>query len=169
MDSITRKCTKCGIEKPIIDFNRDNSKKKIPYRASCKSCERKNYLLYYTIEENKKKEKTRLRKYALENKERVLALKRLWSSKNKDKIIGYAKSRADKIAKSNKGITQKEWTDLCNKYDNKCLCCGTKENITLDHVFPISLGGADSIINAQPLCGSCNSKKGVKYIDYRIK
>lgn len=169
MNSITRKCTKCGIEKPLADFNRDNSKKKIPYQAICRLCAKKNHLIYFSVEEHRQKERNRVKKYNQEHKERVSAYKKIWNSINRKKVYEYAKNRADRIAASYKGITFQEWADLLNKYDNKCLCCGTKENITLDHVFPISLGGADSIINAQPLCRSCNSKKGVQYIDYRNK
>ena len=54
------------------------------------------------------------------------------------------------------------------KYGNRCLCCGSYEKISLDHVIPISKGGKDEIENLQPLCKSCNSKKGIKTIDYRV-
>jgi len=52
-------------------------------------------------------------------------------------------------------------------HGNYCLCCGANENITLDHIVSIHKGGQNSIDNLQPLCKSCNSKKGVKCIDYR--
>lgn len=48
-----------------------------------------------------------------------------------------------------------------------CLKCGAKENISLDHVIPVSKKGKDSVDNLQPLCGSCNSRKGVNVTDYR--
>jgi len=63
--------------------------------------------------------------------------------------------------------THDEWIALCKKYGNRCLCCGKKNKLTLDHVVPLSLGGKDTIDNIQPLCGSCNSKKHTKIIDYR--
>lgn len=63
--------------------------------------------------------------------------------------------------------TELEWLDLCNKYNNRCLCCGEKNKLTVDHVIPISKGGMNTIDNIQPLCGSCNSKKNNKEIDYR--
>jgi 5-methylcytosine-specific restriction endonuclease McrA len=37
-----------------------------------------------------------------------------------------------------------------------------------DHVVPLTKGGSDSISNIQPLCGSCNRKKFVTIIDYRL-
>jgi hypothetical protein len=36
------------------------------------------------------------------------------------------------------------------------------ELMTIDHILPRSLGGDDSIENLQPMCNSCNSKKGNK-------
>jgi hypothetical protein len=54
-----------------------------------------------------------------------------------------------------------------SKYGKKCLCCGSEDHISLDHVIPINKGGKDEINNLQPLCKSCNSKKNVQIIDYR--
>jgi len=64
-------------------------------------------------------------------------------------------------------FTTAEWKQLCDHYGNVCLCCGEQKPLTVDHVVPISLGGANSIDNIQPLCGTCNSSKGAKVIDYR--
>lgn len=64
-------------------------------------------------------------------------------------------------------FTQDEWIALCNRYDNKCLCCGSLDDLTIDHVHPVSRGGRNSIDNIQPLCRSCNSAKGTKHTDYR--
>lgn len=44
----------------------------------------------------------------------------------------------------------------------ECKHCGTKENLTVDHIVPESKGGSHELDNLQTLCGSCNSKKGVK-------
>lgn len=65
-------------------------------------------------------------------------------------------------------ITAEEWKDLLDRYDYKCLCCGkTGIKLTLDHIMPLAMGGNHTIDNAQCLCSSCNSKKGVRHIDYR--
>lgn len=53
------------------------------------------------------------------------------------------------------------------KYGKKCLCCGSEKNVAIDHIIPINKGGENKLENLQPLCKSCNSKKGVKIIDYR--
>jgi 5-methylcytosine-specific restriction endonuclease McrA len=54
-------------------------------------------------------------------------------------------------------------------HGENCLCCNSSENISLDHVIPVSKGGENSIDNMQPLCKSCNSTKGTSSTDYRHK
>lgn len=41
-----------------------------------------------------------------------------------------------------------------------CVYCGTYNNITVDHVVPIILGGNSDRNNLAPCCYSCNQKKG---------
>lgn len=64
-------------------------------------------------------------------------------------------------------VSAKEWRAILDKYDNKCLCCGSTENLTMDHVIPLAKGGSHTPGNIQPLCLSCNSRKYTKVIDYR--
>jgi hypothetical protein len=63
--------------------------------------------------------------------------------------------------------TQEEWHTLCAFFNNRCLRCGRSGRLALDHVMPLSKGGADHIGNAQPLCKSCNSFKHDRDFDYR--
>lgn len=68
-------------------------------------------------------------------------------------------------------LTAQEWLDLKARYDFRCLCCGKQEpetKLTLDHVIPISQGGTNTVDNVQPLCPSCNFKKGTQITDYRL-
>lgn len=53
------------------------------------------------------------------------------------------------------------------KYGRKCLACGSTKNICIDHVIPVDKGGENDILNYQPLCKSCNSRKGTNTTDYR--
>jgi 5-methylcytosine-specific restriction endonuclease McrA len=56
-----------------------------------------------------------------------------------------------------------------NKYSYKCLCCGRDDiELTLDHIIPVTKGGTTTIDNLQPLCKSCNTKKGTSVTDYRL-
>ena len=55
------------------------------------------------------------------------------------------------------------------RFDAKCAKCGSAENIHMDHVVPLAKGGRHSPDNIQPLCQTCNLRKGVKTEDYRGK
>lgn len=44
----------------------------------------------------------------------------------------------------------------------QCLHCGSTEQLSLDHIYPYSMGGADTLENLQTLCRSCNSRKGAR-------
>lgn len=55
-------------------------------------------------------------------------------------------------------------------YGKQCLCCGSTEFITVDHIKPYSRFPELCIEfdNLQPLCRSCNSRKGNRIIvDYK--
>lgn len=71
------------------------------------------------------------------------------------------------IADSDEHFTQEEWDTLCQKYNYRCLACGTSDNLSADHIVPLSRLGSNGIQNIQPLCRPCNSSKGTKIIDYR--
>lgn len=62
----------------------------------------------------------------------------------------------------------KEWLDLVEEFNHRCIRCFRINNLTRDHIIPLSMGGSDYIGNIQPLCKKCNSSKGVKSNDYRI-
>lgn len=128
-------------------------------------------------EKNKEKYKEDSRKRYNSNKERENERCRIWKKNNREKINEYLRKpenrTKDNIRKYKRRgaageVKYSDWVDLCNKYENKCLCCGSKEKMTIDHVIPLILGGTNSIENIQPLCGSCNSKKGIKIKDYRL-
>lgn len=43
-----------------------------------------------------------------------------------------------------------------------CLHCGATSRLSLDHIYPYSLGGEDTLDNLQTLCRPCNSRKGAR-------
>lgn len=52
----------------------------------------------------------------------------------------------------------------------QCLHCGINDDLSIDHVHPVSEGGTNEDENLQTLCMPCNMKKGVTITDsYRIR
>lgn len=43
-----------------------------------------------------------------------------------------------------------------------CCSCGSLEQLTVDHIVPVSKGGGDEMGNLQTLCRPCNSRKGAR-------
>jgi 5-methylcytosine-specific restriction endonuclease McrA len=44
----------------------------------------------------------------------------------------------------------------------RCKRCGSRYNLTADHVYPVSKGGTTNIDNLQWLCYDCNELKADK-------
>lgn len=42
---------------------------------------------------------------------------------------------------------------------NRCLMCGSTDNLEIDHIIPISKGGKSTFDNLQTLCKECNLRK----------
>jgi 5-methylcytosine-specific restriction protein A len=112
------------------------------------------------------------RAYYEHNREEVIARSKEWLENNVEKVKRFKannsrKRRAAKHA-SRGNFTAKEFQQLCGRYGNKCLRCGsTGVVLEADHIVPLTSGGSDDINNIQPLCGACNRSKFVKIIDYR--
>lgn len=124
----------------------------------------------YKRERSKAKRKEYQREYQRTHKpskEKIKAKNKKWQKENPEKSKEYSRNRRALKHNAIGKITTNEWIELCNKYENKCLCCGSTGKLVLDHIIPLIKGGTNTIDNAQPLCKSCNSKKNVKVIDYR--
>lgn len=169
-----KRCTVCKDKKPVTDFY--STSKGVP-KPECKICS-KLYSKSWS-EDNQNKKKQGARNWRIENpdynhewqknhpKNGYERLKK-WLNENIEKHHENNRNRRARIKGSGGKITAKEWRCLCDKYGNICLCCKKPDaKLTLDHIVPLSKGGLHKIENAQPLCRSCNSKKGTKTIDYR--
>ena len=73
---------------------------------------------------------------------------------DKDKIIEEKRKRPP--------IPQDVRNAVWNRDGGRCVECGSKDNIELDHIVPFKEGGSSTWRNLQILCESCNRKKGGK-------
>ena len=59
-----------------------------------------------------------------------------------------------------KKFTTDEIVSASEKSKNKCEHCSATEDLTIDHIIPISKGGKHEKENYRILCRSCNSRRG---------
>lgn len=65
-----------------------------------------------------------------------------------------------------KDLTTSEWENIKKYFDFKCAYCGEEcEELTQEHVIPLSKGGNYTKSNIIPSCRSCNCKKHNKLLD----
>jgi 5-methylcytosine-specific restriction endonuclease McrA len=122
----------------------------------------KKYMLEY-----RNKTVTERRQYYLDNYERSIESSRKWRAENPAKVKANKQRRRTRVTEAGGSFTADEWIALVEKYDYKCVCCGSVKPLDADHVIPVSKGGTSNIENIQPLCRSCNSRKNNRTIDYR--
>ena len=159
-------CVSCT-RKADLKWKRDNIEKR-----------KRDAKVYY--KNNRKKINETKRCWAIKNREKVLAYKRKIYADNRDKIQKqnqrWVKNNPDKAnAQTHRYRARKrqaksepyDFKAICKHYGNKCLKCGKKGKMTIDHINPLSKGGNNIASNIQPLCHSCNSGKCDKNIDYR--
>jgi len=77
--------------------------------------------------------------------------------------------RNSRIKKQSKMIEFDGWREeIKDFYNMQCAKCTNIDNLQIDHIIPLSLGGDHAMYNMQILCKRCNFEKSNKNsIDYR--
>lgn len=124
----------------------------------------KSYALFYRDPEQHRRY---MQTYYSKNREKIFQNAMSWRRKNPERylVIGrsYMHIRRKNLIKCDK-ISCNDWETLINR-SPMCPMCGRFvecENLTIDHVIPVSRGGYHVLVNLSPLCKSCNSKKQAK-------
>jgi len=108
------------------------------------------------------------RGYYRANRERIIASVVEWQRQHPDQVRAKVERRRSLLSAAEGAFTPSEFQTLCQRYDWQCLACASQDRrLTVDHVIPLTSGGGNSIENIQPLCGSCNSRKRKRSIDFR--
>jgi len=95
--------------------------------------------------------------YYQRNRERLVARSREYRHANRDIIqAGVERRRA---RQQGPGVSAEQWAAIQSAYDGRCAYCGTVGKMTMDHVVPLSKGGAHEPFNVVPACTSCNCRK----------
>lgn len=175
-----RRCTQCDVEKPFEEFHRSPKRKDgiYPWCKPCSIAKSKEY-------QNKPGRKEAKRKYDKDrsirladiirakgkihyeaNRERMVREAGEWAKKNpaRRRAISLAyKARRRAIERA--GMSGREfavWLDGRNKVCHWCAIECT-ESYHVDHVMPLSKGGAHEAWNLVISCKPCNQRKSNKH------
>jgi 5-methylcytosine-specific restriction endonuclease McrA len=182
------KCSMCG-EVVSFDEMSSHSRKRFGIDKICKKCNAKKTREYNEKFPDKKREMNKryydnnkeallgkAKEYYGSNKETLLEKSKEYYSKNKEKIkvrvAEYRKTPKGKVVKINSSNKrrEKEKQGSINSDDliflreniNSCEICGCElndSNVHLDHIIPLSIGGAHRINNVRYICSSCNLQR----------
>jgi len=174
----TKVCKKCLRELSVDQFytapdTRDGR------RGGCKNCDNAASRAYYADNVDRAKRYAqahserivayRKRRYE-SDKVRIAAVVRAWAQANPDRVTASVqKYHAQKIGASIGVIPTDIKAQLIALYGPTCMAPGCESiDPELDHIVPLSKGGAHAVDNFQLLCRSCNSSKGNRSsADYR--
>lgn len=106
-------------------------------------------------------------KYRLRKKGSGFEIDPVESSSSNKKSSTAKSRRRDREEKAEGSFASQQWEEVKSRYENKCLRCGSSNDLVPDHVQAMHVGGSNRIENIQPLCSPCNIWKGLKTIDYR--
>lgn len=149
--ALFKTCTSC---KKVLEATSDNFHKqkngRYGFTSKCKSC--KNADISAWTKRNPEMSRAQKMRWKAANYEKYLQIKRDDQRKRKYRL----KSGT---------ISVNDWNEMLERHNHSCAYCGTQDDITQDHIKPLSKGGENVIENIQPLCRSCNSRKRDKYCD----
>ncbi len=145
------------------------------YRENPKIRQAHNLRSHNWRKENHEKQLACQRKWAQENRERVNALARQCYHRHKEMRqarsrkyrqenpeIGAAGARRYYARMAQVTVCPIDDEAIFELYNHTCIYCGTTQDLTLDHIVPISKGGAHRETNLVVACRSCNASKKAK-------
>jgi len=97
------------------------------------------------------------------NPEKAREKDRRWAQANSEKVREYCRHR--RALKRNATIKPVDEQAVYELNGHVCIYCGTTENLELDHVAPLTKGGAHCEENLVVACRSCNSSKHDKPLE----
>jgi len=97
-----------------------------------------------------------------------LYLKSLYRKRKRDELNEYKrKRRSDGKEKKSQYRDSRKIKKL--KEGGKCRACNSLENLTVNHIVPLAIGGGNEDSNLEILCVTCNSKEYHQLIQKALK
>jgi len=161
-----RPCRECGVEKTSDKYCRGGGMVCFACRAKARYSVKKSSHEYMSRRRairnkcasgRKDKQAEACRKWNESNRQRKAYMRTAWKLANPAKCKTYAKARTSKPMVDSPGVVAKIKCE-------KCYWCGCKlkGDYHLDHVVPLSKGGANAAYNLVASCVKCNLRKSAK-------
>lgn len=94
------------------------------------------------------------------NPEKVLLQQRKQRKQNPaSSLASNARRHARKMHAPGRGVSAEQWRQVLADSLGLCAYCNERKPLTMDHIEPLSKGGAHDIENLAPCCLQCNSAK----------
>lgn len=151
-------CFACDDELPVNRFYTSKRPSEHGYQPECKKCRRARAA---ALREGKKAVAIA---YARQWRKDNPGYWRVRKARDPEKwntlaLISNEKHKAVRKQAPGAGVTREEWAAIKEEYGHRCAYCAQKTKLTMDHVQPVSKGGAHDTDNVVPACKWCNSSK----------
>ncbi len=143
-----------------------NKEQRKSWRIANPEKHREEQRLYYA--RHREEQRLRAKTYKSNNKNKCRQYNRKYVKEHPENARVNRHNYFTRKTQAGGSFTLKQWVELCQRFDFKCLRCKKKKKLTVDHVIPVSRGGTSDISNIQPLCINCNTSKGTRTVDYRV-
>jgi 5-methylcytosine-specific restriction endonuclease McrA len=174
-------CSKCNETKPLDRFSK-NKRSKDGLQVHCKACaaawraanrERKAATNAAWYVANRERMAAANAAWYAANRERKAATVAAWHADNPDKVKAIQQRRRARKADAAGTFTSEQWLARLAYHENKCVYCGSREDLQIEHQIPLARGGTNWASNLVPACRSCNCSKGTRtpkeFLAYRQK
>lgn len=83
-----------------------------------------------------------------------------WWKSHSGTWLTWPETKSVNITRRKALIPARERWAVFERDDFRCVTCGSRHSLEVDHIHPESRGGASTMDNYQTLCRSCNNRKG---------
>jgi 5-methylcytosine-specific restriction endonuclease McrA len=98
-------------------------------------------------------------------KERERAQSKAWNRAHPERCVAnVARRDALKRLAPGFGVTPEQWEDVLAASLGLCAYCNERRKLEMDHIDPISKGGAHDVANIVAACGPCNRSKRASHL-----
>jgi 5-methylcytosine-specific restriction endonuclease McrA len=167
-------CSRCALVKPLTDYGRQASNPD-GHKYECRDCQKARDKGYSAT--NSAQRVATATQWKKDNPARAQATGARYRQKLRDLgikrpgnldagRIGYQNFRARQAGTEEKLLVS-DVELVRSVFAYCCVACAATDDLTLDHVVPLSVGGRNHPINLQLLCRGCNVRKRQQDTDYR--